>query len=103
MAIRQPRVYLVCYDIADPDRLGQVHRILRQAGLPLQYSVFTTALAQADLLALLGEIEAVIAPREDDVRAYPLADDASPETAGKSWLPEGAALFLRGRTTLTPG
>lgn len=100
MALNQPRIYLICYDIADPARLQQVHRILKQTGLPVQYSVFVTALPAARMLTLLGEMHGCIEPAEDDIRAYPLAHGTHAEVLGGAPWPDGARLFLRGHELL---
>jgi CRISPR-associated protein Cas2 len=56
-----PRHVLVCYDIREPRRLRRVHKVVRDFGRPLQYSVFACRLSaaqQADLEArLLEEID----------------------------------------------
>ena len=55
------RHVLVCYDICEPRRLKRVHRVVRDFGRPIQYSVFAcrlTDLQRADLEArLLDEID----------------------------------------------
>ena len=56
-----PRHVLVCYDICEARRLRRVHKVVRDFGRPLQYSVFACRLStaqQADLEArLLDEID----------------------------------------------
>ena len=64
MARQRKKQYLISYDIAHPKRLGQTHRILKKAGLPLQYSVFTVVLSQTRLERLLTAIEKIIDPRK---------------------------------------
>jgi CRISPR-associated protein Cas2 len=58
------RHVLVCYDICEPSRLRRVHRVVRDFGRPLQYSVFAcrlSAVQQADLEArLLEEIDQTV-------------------------------------------
>ena len=41
-----PRVFLVCYDIADPKRLRKVYQLVRAYGERLQYSVFRCVLSE---------------------------------------------------------
>jgi CRISPR-associated protein Cas2 len=52
--------YLVAYDISHPRRLRRVHRIAKDHGEPLQYSVFVCNLTPTELIslkrALLAEI-----------------------------------------------
>lgn len=92
MAIHAPRNYLLAYDIADPDRLGRVHRTVRRWGIPLQYSVFlvpATAVAIAELAVILGRI---IERREDDIRIYPLPNHLDMHILGRQGLPQGIQL-----------
>ncbi|MBX3630284.1 MAG: CRISPR-associated endonuclease Cas2 [Nitrosomonas sp.] len=44
MADNQSNLYLIAYDIADSKRLARVHRVLKQQGLPVQFSVFMVVL-----------------------------------------------------------
>ena len=92
MADNAPRLHLVCYDIADPRRLGRVSRCLVRHGLPLQYSVLLVYAHRAGLQAILAELRALIDRREDDVRAYPLPRDADYRHLGRQLLPEGVTL-----------
>jgi CRISPR-associated protein Cas2 len=92
MPIDTPRLYLVCYDIADPKRLGRVHRYLRRLGMPLQYSVFTVLLSPRRRPRLLQGISKYIDPLEDDVRLYPLSERLERVTLGRQILPHGVFL-----------
>lgn len=44
--------YLVAYDIRDSTRLRRVHKVAKDYGYPLQYSVFICDLTAAELIAL---------------------------------------------------
>lgn len=92
MAINQPRLHLLAYDIANPDRLRQVHRAVRQAGIPLQYSVFLVPGRAADVDLLLRELEQIIEPLEDDIRVYPLPTRLEAYRYGRQELPLGLDL-----------
>lgn len=96
MAIHRPRLCLVCYDIADPRRLGKVHRHLREQGLPLQYSVFSVRLSQRQQAALLAELAGLIDADEDDVRLYPLPDAGERIHLGQQSFPDDIFLFAAG-------
>ncbi|MDD4906625.1 MAG: CRISPR-associated endonuclease Cas2 [Methylobacter tundripaludum] len=85
--------FLICYDIADPKRLGRVHRCLKKRGLPVQYSVFTTEMKRIPLEKLLATINLLINQREDDVRCYILPDSLEFDVLGKQFFPEGVMLF----------
>lgn len=58
-------VYMVCYDICDPKRLRKVHRITREYGDRLQYSVFLCRLDRKRLLELSGRLGRVIDSEDD--------------------------------------
>ncbi len=81
--------WLICYDIADPRRLRRVHRIVRQFAPPFQYSVFRKSATRREIVNLLNDLERVIDPRRDDLRAYPLRSAGWHLDAGKKLLPRG--------------
>jgi CRISPR-associated protein Cas2 len=60
-------VYLVCYDIADPKRLRQVHKATEDRGVRLQYSVYQCELTPLQLSVLQADLLELIAPAEDQV------------------------------------
>lgn len=96
MADSQLGLYLIAYDIANPRRLGKVHRLLKKQGLPVQYSVFTVVIKRPRLLRLLARIEERIDADEDDVRCYRLPSNTDTVTLGKQYFPEDVMLFSRG-------
>jgi len=71
---RQRRLYLICYDIAeDPKRLNRVARYLSKFAFRVQYSVFVVgSFFEHSLEGVLRGLAAIIDPRKDDVRCYPL-------------------------------
>lgn len=99
MSFSEPRLYLICYDIADPSRLQRVHAFLKRHAVPVQYSVFLARLNERRLLSLLAELAGRIDARQDDVRAYPIPANCEAVTMGRQYLPPG--LFLAD-TLLTP-
>jgi len=87
--------YLVCYDITNPKRLGKVFRFLRKEGVHLQYSVFLCRLTWPQLGELKDKLEAMIHPRLDDIRIYPLPSCKVVKVLGiGSRIPESVDLFL---------
>lgn len=81
--------YIICYDITDPRRLQRVHRCLKRRATPLQYSVFLYRGSERQLLRHLAELEDLMDPRSDDVRAYPLPVRGLRLILGQLTLPEG--------------
>lgn len=86
----------MAYDIANPRRLGKVHRILKKQGLPVQYSVFTVVMKRPRLLRLLERIEQQIVAIEYDVRCYRLPSNTEMMTLGRQFFPEDVMLFTGG-------
>jgi len=97
--------YIVCYDIADPRRLGRIHRYMKKQALPLQYSVFLFRGSHEKLQRCLGDLQQLMDPRHDDIRAYPLPQRGLRLVLGPSALPEGvywAAADLAASSTPHP-
>jgi CRISPR-associated protein Cas2 len=103
MALNQPRLYLVCYDITEPKRLVRVHRFLREEGMPVQYSVFTAQLSSKALHRLLGGLRRRIDPRTDDVRVYPLPARRERLCLGRQFFPDDVMLIEEGVDLLLTG
>ncbi|MDD2845484.1 MAG: CRISPR-associated endonuclease Cas2 [Rhodoferax sp.] len=81
--------YIICYDIADPRRLGRIHRVLKKQATPVQYSVFLFRGSDEQLQRCLDRLQHLMDPRADDIRAYPLPQRGLRLTLGPSTLPEG--------------
>jgi len=82
MAINRGIPYLICYDIASPKRLQRLHRKVAATTEMIQYSVYFSVLNQRQLSLLIAEIEGCIDPSMDDVRIYPLPNDAQVDALG---------------------
>ncbi|APW46311.1 CRISPR-associated endonuclease Cas2 [Rhodoferax antarcticus] len=79
--------WLVTYDIADPRRLSRLFKYLKKNGVPVQYSVFLVEASAIRMAAMMVQIDSIIHPQADDVRAYCLPDTLWQATLGKSILP----------------
>ncbi|MBH2042715.1 MAG: CRISPR-associated endonuclease Cas2 [Comamonadaceae bacterium] len=84
--------YIICYDIANPRRLGRIHRVLKKHALAVQYSVFLFSGTEAQLQRCLAQLQALMDERYDDIRAYPLPQRGLRLVMGASALPEGILL-----------
>lgn len=93
MAIQRTQLFLLVYDIADPKRLQQVHRTVRVAGIPLQYSVFLIPATPGGIDALLSDLDGIISPTQDDIRVYPLPSRLDVSRYGRQHLPIGLDLI----------
>ena len=83
------RETIICYDIADPKRLGRIHRCLKRQAMPFQYSVFLFVGDDRQLQRCLDELAAIMDPAHDDIRAYPLPKRGLRINMGQPTLPEG--------------
>ena len=81
--------WLLCYDISNPGRLRKIHKLAVRFAIPLQYSVFLTCATRSEMKNFVGHLEAIIDPRYDDVRGYPLSTRIQPLVYGKPIIPEG--------------
>ena len=52
--------YIICYDIADPRRLGRVHRLLKKHALAVQYAVFPFSGPDSELHQCLARLHAIM-------------------------------------------
>jgi CRISPR-associated protein Cas2 len=87
--------YLVCYDIAAPNRLARVYRFMKEQGLHLQLSVFLCSLNWPELSEIKAKLNDLIDEAEDDVRIYPLPAGATIVALGRGdRVPEGVWLHL---------
>ena len=59
--------FLLSYDISDPARWRRIHRIARDFGDPIQYSVFLCELGDRDMTTLQERVKSVINSDEDQV------------------------------------
>jgi CRISPR-associated protein Cas2 len=96
MALHQPQLYLICYDITEPKRLCRIHRFLREEGMPVQYSVFTTQLTAKELERLWIGLRQRIDVRSDDVRIYPLPSRQEKYSLGRQYFPDDVMLIENG-------
>ena len=87
--------YLICYDIADEQRLQRVYRFFKQYGIPIQYSVFYTKVSWQELVNLKNKLRELINEKEDDIRIYPLPSQLKVIVLGcGERLLEGVEIFL---------
>jgi CRISPR-associated protein Cas2 len=89
MSLTTTTGWVVCYDIADRKRLLRVHRLLRKWGVPMQYSVFIVEASAIRLQRLLLQIDDLIDPGADDVRAYRFPPGSECKVIGPGMLPDG--------------
>jgi CRISPR-associated protein Cas2 len=81
--------FLIGYDIADPRRLQQVHKVMLRHAAPIEYSIFLLDGSEADVALCLREVEPLMEAREDDVRCYPLPVRGLQTRIGRACLPAG--------------
>ncbi|MEM7395772.1 MAG: CRISPR-associated endonuclease Cas2 [Verrucomicrobiota bacterium] len=76
------KLYLVCYDVADPRWLRRTAKIVEAYGRRVQKSVFECRLTLSQLKKLFEELQHVMNAKEDHVLAYALPFAAVPEGLG---------------------
>lgn len=84
--------HIIAYDIANPKRLGRVHRYLKKIALPLQYSVFLIEMDAERRDKVLKHLRTLIHPRQDDIRVYPLPNEPEWVKLGKALWDDGLLL-----------
>jgi CRISPR-associated protein Cas2 len=98
MSLHDPARWIVTYDIADARRGARVLRFMKTQGVPLQYSVFIVEASPSRMHALMLELEGLIAPAVDDVRAYRWTTQAESHALGRPLLPEGVLIGAEAAT-----
>ena len=97
MSLTETTGWVVCYDIADRKRLLRVHRLLRKWGVPMQYSVFIVEASAIRLQRLLLQIDDLIDPGADDVRAYRFPPGSECQVIGPGMLPDSILIAGTGK------
>lgn len=69
------RCYLVIYDIREPKRLRQVHKVCKGYGEPWQFSVFFCCLREIDRVRLQSDLESEMNLKEDQAMLIDLGGD----------------------------
>jgi CRISPR-associated protein Cas2 len=83
--MRRRRTWVIGYDIASPRRLRRVARLLESHAFRVQYSLFVACWTEAEFAQVWRRLEGMIHPRSDDVRAWPLAENAQVLAWGMTW------------------
>lgn len=92
MSSKASKHWLMAYDIRNPRRLVRVHRYLRDLGLHLQYSVFGIEATDLRMQDILQDLNLLISPDHDDVRAYHLPEKCPVWILGNQGFSEGIIL-----------
>lgn len=83
--MRHRRTWVIGYDIASPRRLRRVAQLLETHAFRVQYSLFVACWTEAEFAQVWRRLEGMIHPRSDDVRAWPLAENALVLAWGMTW------------------
>lgn len=101
MAMNQLKSHIIAYDIADPRRLGRIHRYLKKIAIPIQYSVFLIECSSAELQQVKEQLEEMIDPKKDDIRIYTLPENPDIKTLGRQGTAHGIYLLGTGNEYLS--
>lgn len=82
-------IYVIAYDISDRNRWRKVHRILIEAALPIQYSVFLFNGSREEFERCRIAVTQLIDQRKDDLRFYELPKRGLKKRIGRAQLPSG--------------
>lgn len=93
MSDHSARRFLICYDVANPRRLGRIHRFMTRHGMPIQYSLFESWLTPPQLRGVIQRLTDLIDVGEDDVRIYSIRTDATIACLGQPTLPTEIQYF----------
>ena len=72
---------MICYDIADPERLRRTAKILENFGIRIQKSFFQCEMSIENLKKLEREILSVVKTKKDRLFIYPLCEACSKKAA----------------------
>lgn len=84
--------WLLAYDVGAPARLRRLHALLSRNGCALQHSLFALALDDSAMQRLIEEIDALIDPQVDDIRAWHVPAQCPLWLYGPGLLPGGIEL-----------
>jgi CRISPR-associated protein Cas2 len=93
MAQQQHKAHIIAYDIGDPKRLIRIHRYLKKLAMPIQYSVFLIECNAKELQEVRDDLQAMINPKQDDIRIYTLPLKPVIMTLGQQALSQGIYLL----------
>ncbi len=93
MAVSESAVWLLAYDIANPRRLGRVHRAVKKIAIPLQFSVWIVRESAAGIARIKLDLLTLIDARHDDIRIYRMPTKPEMVSFGAGLLPEDLMLL----------
>lgn len=68
---------LIAYDIADPQRLNKIAKIMLDYGVRVQKSIFEANVNRAVFQEMKERVEEIIVAEEDGVKYFPLCENCS--------------------------
>ena len=77
-ATMSKRLIVVAYDIPNNKRRTKLHQRLKEYGSAVQYSVFECLVTREEFVRMKAMVRAIIKPRLDHVRYYPLCGSCQP-------------------------
>jgi len=89
-------LYLIAYDVANPNRLTKVRRTLKEYSTGGQKSVFECHLYAWELKRISGELAALIDLNKDRVHIFAMDGRSRTHTLGIALQPADPAFFFIG-------
>ncbi|MCB5228884.1 MAG: CRISPR-associated endonuclease Cas2 [Candidatus Cloacimonetes bacterium] len=71
---------VVVYDLSNDRRRTKLHKLLKNFGSPVQYSVFECLLTNEEIIEMKGRVKRLIRPKADHVRYYRLCKTCKSKT-----------------------
>lgn len=100
MSSHEVKTWLIGYDICCVRRLRQVHKLMKSKAIRLQYSFYSTSQTDKGILQIMADLEILIDPFEDDVRAYHVPARCKVWKLGQSSMAFGVVLTSQEITAL---
>lgn len=76
--------YLVCYDVSDSKMVKKVHKICKNFGIPLQYSVFLCHLNEENREVLANKLAACMDIKTDQLMFVQLRETSQGKLSGSA-------------------
>ncbi|MFZ3071223.1 MAG: CRISPR-associated endonuclease Cas2 [Anaerolineaceae bacterium] len=65
---------VIVYDISNDKRRTKLHKLLKNFGSPVQYSVFECILSLAEIEKMKKDVKKILRPKTDHLRYYSLCN-----------------------------
>ncbi len=71
---------VIVYDISNDKRRTKLHKLLKNYGSPVQYSVFEVILSMEEIKQMKKEVQKLLRPKTDHLRYYSICKTCKQKT-----------------------